>query len=106
MVSRAAARGGYQPDLLRESATQLQSLRRAVRPDSVAVVWKTQSATPAGDFLIIPQFRVERSRDLKTWTLAGGVISSSLGQTNVFFDSAADFGFYRVNSIIERNTLI
>ena len=45
----------------------------------VAIQWKAQSATPAGDLVLVPQFRVERSPDLKTWTAISGKLAPRAG---------------------------
>jgi uncharacterized protein YjbI with pentapeptide repeats len=70
--------------------------------NAVAIKWKTQSATPVGDLVVLPQFQVERSSDLRTWLPVSGMISSALGQTNTFTDNTTELGFYRVNSIIQK----
>src|SRR5439155_1171700 len=45
---------------------------------AVVISWKAQSATPTNDFLIVPQFRVERSLDLKNWIPVSAKLSGSL----------------------------
>ena len=49
--------------------------------NGIAITWKAQSATPVGDLFIIPQFRVERSADLKIWAPISGLLTGSLNQT-------------------------
>jgi len=70
--------------------------------NAITIKWRTQSATPVGDLFIIPQFQVERSVDLKTWTPISGLISSSLGVTNNFTDAGTGVAFYRVGSLIQK----
>jgi len=36
--------------------------------NTLAVVWKVQSATPSGDFFVLPQYQVQRSPDLVNWS--------------------------------------
>lgn len=87
------------------TADAQRSFNLSVTPtnqNGVAIRWKSQSATPVGDMVVVPQFQVERSGDLKTWTPVSGMIASSLGQTNAFTDMATNLGFYRVNSIIQK----
>src|SRR5262245_61596599 len=66
----------------------------------IAISWKVQSATPIGDVFIIPQFRVQRTLDLKAWSPFSDLLSGSLGQTLSLVDSNSTFGAYRVESVI------
>ena len=70
--------------------------------NAVVVSWKVQSATPGGDFLLLPQFQVERTADLKNWTPISGMVTGALSQKLTFVYPAATVGFYRVNSIIDQ----
>jgi len=66
----------------------------------IAISWKAQSATPIGDLVILPQFRVHRTLDFKTWIPVSGLLSGSLGQTMSLSDSNSNIGIYRVESVI------
>ena len=68
----------------------------------IAISWKAQSVTPTGDLLVVPQFQLERSPDLKTWTPISGKLSATLGQTITLVDSNSSPTFYRVRSIISK----
>ncbi len=70
--------------------------------NAAAVSWKVQSATPVGDLLMLPQFQVERSPDLKNWIPVSGMITGALSQKLVFTDPQSSLGFYRVNSLINQ----
>ena len=66
------------------------------------ISWKAQSATPNGDLLIVPEFRVERSPDLNNWTPVSGILTaSSIGQKMSFADTNNAVAFYRVQSILD-----
>src|SRR5262249_31819893 len=68
----------------------------------IALSWKVQSATPIGDLFIFPQFRVQRTFDLKNWTPVSDLLSGSLGQILSLTDSNSPLGIYRVESVISR----
>src|SRR6185312_12909519 len=68
----------------------------------VAVSWPCQSATPLGDLIILPQFVVQRSDDLQSWTSVSSNSTASLGQKLTFTDTSGARGFYRVQSIINQ----
>src|SRR5262245_11341838 len=70
--------------------------------NNVAIRWKAQSATPIGDLLLVPQFRVERSQDFINWSPISGKLSATLNQTLTLVDSNANAAFYRVQSFIEK----
>jgi hypothetical protein len=71
-------------------------------PGSVIVSWPVQSATPAGDLLMLPQFQVQRSVDLKSWIPLGAPMSGTLHQTLTLADPNGVAAFYRVQSIISQ----
>src|SRR5689334_15590671 len=60
-----------------------------------AISWRAQSATPVGDLIMVPKFRVERSPDLLNWTRITGQLTASLNQTMTVTDSNAVPAFYR-----------
>jgi uncharacterized protein YjbI with pentapeptide repeats len=78
------------------------SLTLAPTNQNFKLSWKVQSATPVGDLVVLPQFRVERSLDLKTWTPISGTMTGTLNQTLSATDSNVAAGFYRVQSMIEK----
>jgi uncharacterized protein YjbI with pentapeptide repeats len=75
---------------------------RSTNQGGATISWKAQSATPVGDLVIVPQFVVERSADLQSWTTVSGTFSPSLSQTVTFTDTNGGFAFYRVGSIIQK----
>jgi uncharacterized protein YjbI with pentapeptide repeats len=69
--------------------------------NAIVIGWHAQSATPAGDTVVMPQFQVQRSADLAVWSGVGDLLSATNGQNLTFTDTTATMGFYRVNSIID-----
>jgi len=69
--------------------------------NAVAIVWQAQSATPPGGEVLVPQFRVEQSPDLKTWTPINQWMTAALGQTFIVVDSNAPCAFYRVQALLD-----
>jgi hypothetical protein len=85
------------------SALAQRAFSVAIAPTNqnrVALSWKVQSATPIGDLFIIPQFRVQRTFDLKNWTSVSDLLSGSLGQILSLTDSNSTRGIYRIESVI------
>src|SRR5438874_72957 len=68
--------------------------------NNVVVSWTAHSATPNGDLVLVPQFRVERSADMKTWTPISAKLTASLNQFLTLTDTNATTAFYRVQSLI------
>src|SRR5262249_10887408 len=71
-------------------------------PANITVSWKAQSCIPVPGLILIPQFQVERSADLKTWSPVSDMFFPLLGQTVSWTDPQAGVGFYRVASIIRK----
>src|SRR2546428_11961650 len=61
--------------------------------NGLVISWTARSATPAGDLVLVPQFRVERSPDLKAWTPISAKLSASPGQVLSLVDSNSSQGF-------------
>jgi uncharacterized protein YjbI with pentapeptide repeats len=70
--------------------------------NGIVISWTAQSATPASALIIVPQYQVHRSRDLHNWARVGGLFSGALGQLLSLTDTNANVGFYRVQSIINK----
>lgn len=68
---------------------------------TAVISWKVQSFTPVGDLILVPQYQVVRSPDLKNWTPVGSRITGALHQTLSVMDSNPGRAFYRVQSIID-----
>jgi len=69
--------------------------------NAVAISWQAQSATPAGGEVLVPQFRVERSPDLKTWAPISQWMTAALGQTLTLIDSNTPSALYRVQALLD-----
>ncbi len=75
---------------------------RSTNQGGATISWKAQSATPVGDLVVVPQFIVQRSSDLQSWTTVSGTFSPTLSQTVTFTDTNGGFAFYRVGSLIQK----
>ena len=70
--------------------------------NSGVISWLSKPVTPLGDLPIIPQFVVQRSDDLQSWTAISSNLTSAVGQKLAFTDTNGTRGFYRVQSIINQ----
>jgi uncharacterized protein YjbI with pentapeptide repeats len=87
------------------SAPAQRAFKVSVSPTNsanVAIRWKAQSATPVGDLFIVPQFQVQRSTNLQTWTPITSLLTPALSQIVTVVDTNPGPAFYRVQSIIEK----
>src|SRR3569833_291974 len=69
--------------------------------NGTVITWTSQSATPVGDLLILPQFVVQRSDDLQSWTSISDRLTAPVSKKLLFTDTNAIHAFYRVQSIIQ-----
>ena len=67
---------------------------------SITISWPVQSATPSNDLVVLPQFQVMRSTDLKSWSAMGTEMSGTLHQMLSLTDTNAGGAFYKVQSLI------
>lgn len=68
--------------------------------NAIVIVWSATSPLPPGRTQLLPQFRVERSPDLNTWTPISSYMPSTGGQTFRIVDNVPNHSFYRVESLI------
>src|SRR5215471_1426629 len=72
----------------------------ATKQSRILISWRAQSATPAGGTMLIPQFQVLRSFDLKHWMPMGSMITGTNGQSLSVIDGLTNAAYYRVQSSI------
>src|SRR5262249_46555441 len=99
LAALAATMPGFAPSARAQRAFSISLA--PTNQSGIVIRWKAQSATPAGDLTLVPQFVVQRTIDFTNWTPISGNLTAALNQTLSLVDSNANTGFYRVQSLIE-----